>query len=229
MYGVRCWPSAKPSHTLRVDHALSTHLCNNPTAFNFLRIIAAKGHVSMNFLKIVFPFGAALALQAPALGADVGLGVGFSHNGSTIYVPIRVTPGFRIEPYVLANKTHSTATQYYSNTSADAQYGSGFFAGRRIGENTELFVGSRLAYVSRNQNFSPAGAPESSRKSYGYLVAPTVGFEYFIQEDIALGAEAAILYIRRRGHETNSIGTEFSFKETTTATFTAVTLKYYFR
>lgn len=168
-----------------------------------------------------------LAISTCAMGADFGLGVGFGQDAGTIYAPIDMTVGLRVEPYISAQRQSGTSTLPSSSSTSSARYGVGVFATRRATESINVFAGSRFAYAKRKLTDSSSGTNNSMNTS-GYVVAPTIGFEYFFQKNISIGAEAAVSYSRITGRNTYGSGTDLDTKEISTATSTAVTIKYYF-
>ena len=54
-------------------------------------------------------------LAAPAMAAEVGIGVSIQSDDSWIYVPIDITPSFRLEPSLRFRDLDSTSVSELSN------------------------------------------------------------------------------------------------------------------
>lgn len=179
----------------------------------------------MNWTRDLCIFAAAAALSGSAMCEEVGFGVSFFQDSGTLFVPVAVTPTFRVEPYLGFYRNSATSTQPYARSNSSYVFGTGAFTTKRVAENIQLYGGSRVAYVRRRQTYSEAQQGFSIQTS-GYLVAPTVGFEYFLQRNISIGAEAGFSYMRTSGHD-SYVANEADTKESTTSTTTAMTIRYY--
>lgn len=184
-----------------------------------------KGYTNMYRKRDLFIFAAAAALSGSATCDEVGLGVSFFQDSGILFAPIAITPSFRVEPYLGFYKNSATSTQPYARSNSSYVFGTGAFATKRVAENIQLYGGSRVAYLRRKQTYSDFPQDTSIRTS-GYLVAPTVGFEYFLQRNISIGAEAGVSYTRTSGHDSYPAN-EADTKESTTSTTTAMTIRYY--
>ena len=167
------------------------------------------------------------AVVATATSADWGIAVGVANNTQVLYAPIQVAPGWRVEPFFGHSKTDTVRdVSIYSdakNAYSDWTLGAGVFGVRPASPQVNLLGGLRLAYLKSTQDNGFFGGTE--RK--GYALAPTVGFEYFIEKHIAVGAEASFNVSRVKEKR-------MSYSETTEGTIRArstsslVTLKYFF-
>jgi hypothetical protein len=194
----------------------------------------------MKHIKHLCVVAGMLAFSGTAIAADMGLGVGFGQNSGLIYAPINVTPSFRVEPFFAYYKEKNTSGEPFASAQSYSNYvaGVGLFVTQRVAENIDVFGGSRLGYLSRKEkrtqtsySFAPT---EYSSESSGYFIAPTIGFEYYLQKNISIGAEAAISYIKTSGNSVSydyySNGNQKSdTKSSSTSTTTAVVIKYYFK
>jgi len=193
-----------------------------------------RNHTKMRLAKKLFALAALANLASSVMGQEVGIGVSFLDNSGTVFLPISVTPSFRVEPYVgffRSSNSGDTSTESTSSSSSNATLGAGLFAMGRAADNVQLYGGSRVGYVRRKQTYSYSStvSPSSDRvqKTSGFLVAPTIGFEYFLQKNISIGAEVAIAYLRTSGHDDYYSITESDTKESTTTTLTSMTIRYY--
>jgi len=131
------------------------------------------------------------AIAFPAGAADVGLGVSFESNDSTIYVPIDVGTTWRIEPFVNYAKTKLED----GAKNEQLRIGAGVFALQPLAQSLRLYFGGRLAYLdSQTTLYTTPFQGTFSREGDGFSVAPTLGFEYSFNDHVSLGAEAAWVY-----------------------------------
>jgi hypothetical protein len=172
-------------------------------------------------------------LAGPAMAEEVGIGVSFFQDSGMVFVPISVTQNFRVEPYAGFYKTSRSSDspmQSSSNSSSNSVLGTGLFATGRVLENVQLYGGGRVAYVRRKQSYASSSSSypsqDTTTSTSGYLVAPTMGFEYFLLKNISIGAEVGISYTRTSGSENNSAN-EADTRESTSGTSTAMTIRYY--
>lgn len=194
----------------------------------------------MKHIKHLCVVAGVLAFSGTAIAADFGLGVGFGQNSGLIYAPINVTPSFRVEPFFAYYKEKNTSGEPFASAQSYSNYvaGVGLFVTQRVAENIDVFGGGRLGYLSRKEKRTQMsysfGSAEYSSESSGYLIAPTIGFEYYLQKNISIGAEAAISYIKTSGtnvsydYYSNS-NQKSDTKSSSTSTTTAVVIKYYFK
>jgi hypothetical protein len=169
----------------------------------------------------------AVALATPAQAAEVGLGVALYENSGTVFVPIDVGPGLRIEPY-FTNRTQrlsDSSTQY--NRTVYTTLGVGAIGLWPLADNTRFLAGSRLGYHRmRNHTQYTTGSQDTS--AAGIVIAPMVGFEYLVTKKLAVGIEASYSYSRLKGHADSFLGSRVDTKQTDTGTSTSLTLRFFF-
>jgi hypothetical protein len=183
-------------------------------------------------------------LSNSTMAAEYGIGVGFGQNANTIYIPIKLSPDITLEPYITVGKDSSKSTltaapnyPYFNNatsssSSSYAGYGLGVFAKRGVTDSGEIFGGARLAYVKSKQTDQSNGntfTDQNITSEYtGYILAPTVGVEYFFQKNISMGAEVSAAYSNIKSkYDTPNYSTES--RGTSTRTSTMISLRYYFK
>jgi hypothetical protein len=173
-------------------------------------------------MKKIAMIAALLCISGSAL-AEVGLGVSIQSNDSTIYMPINVSKGFRIEPMLQYRKSSNEERLYPSSlytltASADTtayMLGVGLFGVTQLGESANVYYGGRLGYVKAEFEVSYPGTlppgygrPMSSSEDIdGFMVAPTIGLEYRFSEHFSIGGEAALTYSSTDGDETSNEST----------------------
>jgi len=174
-------------------------------------------------------------LVSTANAMDVGFGMGFSNSyydnwGATVYVPLNIAPSFRLEPYLMYadNEVDSTSSSGASGYSfSEMELGVGAFGIRKINPSTQLYFGAKLSYINiEADDFSTGGSYSSDGD--GYQIAPTLGFEYFFNENISLGGEASWFYANIDTDDYDSFSGYSSDSVEATGTATEVILRYYF-
>jgi len=135
---------------------------------------------------------AVLALAMPALtqAAEWGLGATVGADGNAIYVPVKVSETLRVEPYVSYYDLESdfgTANTSYQY----AEGGVGFFGQAAVTEQVQSYVGARFGYF-RNKGESSGGFSDTDEE--GFIIAPTIGGEFFFVPQFAVGVEAYVFY-----------------------------------
>ena len=163
----------------------------------------------MNKFKIYFL--TLFLIANNAYSAEYGVGVGVNNYNSYIYMPINFDE-YRVEPMLY----YSDYTTTYDNTySIYYGVGLGFFKVLSQSQNTKLYFGPRITY----------GVAEGDSAGYvktkNYALTPTLGFEYYLAENISLGGEVYITFEKSDG--TNSTVVKAK------STGTTVTMKYYFK
>ena len=152
------------------------------------------------------------ACSSQVVAADFGVGVSVQSNDAWIYVPIDVTPAFRIEPsmrFVSAESESQTQSSSFglpittSVKSDTDQYelAVGLFGKTALGESVRLYYGARAAYLDNETTQRIATSfgtsedvIEDESSLDGYRISPTLGFEYLINEHFSLGGEAEWFY-----------------------------------
>ncbi len=189
----------------------------------------------------------------PADSNRIGIGVSLSHAGelifaggenavtpsvvSSILVPIDVGRSFRVEPEVGVNRVASSQT--YSLSSPEARFtytllnfGAGAFA-RATHDRATAYYGGRFNYLHYSRTSEVNTSPVAAEPNFpGWLVAPTVGGEYFLGDQFSLGAEVQVRFIWWSNDTSVTLpggGTATDkFSGTSIATRAAVTARFYF-
>lgn len=188
--------------------------------------------------KVILALLVSFFLVSTANAMDVGLGVSFSSNpaysyyssGAKIYMPMDISPSFRLEPYFmyLDDEIDSTGGSGPSTDSISLiEFGAGAFATRKLNPSTLLYFGAKLSYLNVEQEDI---TPTSTRTSDGdgFQIAPTLGFEYFFNENVSLGGEALWFYAEIDFDDYSSVSGPSSDSIASTGTDTEVILRFYF-
>jgi hypothetical protein len=191
------------------------------------------------------PSASAQTAAPPFSRSHVGLGVAVSDagdalvtaSGSTqtaglmtgIFIPIEVTPQFRLEPEVSFYRNASVQTadnppgSVFQSTAASWRLGTGVFM-----SSSELpfvmYYGARVGYLRDTTNISSTTTSATAFVIPGFFVAPTVGGEYLLSDRLSLGAEVQVRYSRWSWRDSN--GTQ---SQTTASTHGVLVLRFYFR
>lgn len=156
------------------------------------------------------PFVLATALASSAQAVQYGLGT--SINDSQLYMPINVSETFRVEPAVYFSNNESSKDDEY-RSSSDRSYvrlTSGFFKLSQLSERTSTFVGSRVGLIRYDYKSEDNNSRYTSYER-GFIIEPTVGFEFFPIKNFSISGEASVYFSRTK--ETNSSSYEFSSGE----------------
>jgi len=137
-----------------------------------------------------------------------GLGVGiadirdiiqlFSDAGIApqVFLPINISPKFRIEPGIGYFQTSSERTNWESS-SKTLSLGLGIFPMTLKGD-INFYYGARLGlmHVTSSYKESHNGYSYSDEASgNGFYIAPTIGGEYYLSNSFTLGGEAQLRYV----------------------------------
>ncbi|MBX3625146.1 MAG: hypothetical protein KF892_09055 [Rhizobacter sp.] len=170
----------------------------------------------------------AAAWAMPAQAAEVGLGVAVYQNSGTVFVPIDVGPSLRIEPYFTnGTQRRSNSTTEYSR-SVYTTLGVGAVGLWPVADNTRLLAGGRLGYHRMRSHYEYPGSTPQDTSAAGPVLAPLIGFEYWVNKKLAVGVEASYYYARVKGHAEDFLARRVDTKQTDTGTSTAVTLRFFF-
>lgn len=128
----------------------------------------------------------ALLLGSTSLShAEIGLGMLLDPYGSTVYLPMKLSEHYRLEPSVA-----------YFSREADGrirwkawELALGAFRATSISDNTRIYYGGRVGYFERNDD-------SNFNDEQGVRLAPTLGFEYFFTDSLSISGEGAITYAK---------------------------------
>jgi hypothetical protein len=163
---------------------------------------------------------AALILGAPsALSAEYGIGLSAKSDDALVYVPINVSPKFRIEPSLRYHSIKSESevddeasilfptSQTMRSELEQIEVSVGWFRLSAVNESVRLYYGLRTGYIDGKTEsnsraiFEPDFTLRSSseRTFDGYRISPTLGLEYLFGEHFSIGGEVQWSYQRIEG------------------------------
>jgi hypothetical protein len=133
---------------------------------------------------------------------SAGIGVSIQSDDSLIYVPIDFNKKFRLEPSLRYSKEESHLQNDFDLESSSLELGVGLFGLTGVGEKLRIYYGGRLAYVRTEFTSSQLFASDLlgfesftvQQDADGYRVAPTLGFEFLINDRLSIGGEAEYFY-----------------------------------
>lgn len=187
---------------------------------------------------LVFSF----LISSSVWGGETSLGVGISatEQGGTIYLPIRM-PHLMIEPmfsYSSGETQNKSEYDYVSkNDYSEYTIGLGVYLVKGIFSNTDLLVGLRGAYINTEQEnrtdaLSTYYFQGSNTEADGFLIAPTVGVEYRLNDHVSAGIYTAFEYVKLSGDsksfDANNGENHFDYERRIKSTATDLYVKYYF-
>lgn len=173
--------------------------------------------------KIALLVSLAGLMAANCFAAEFGIGFTANYSDQELYFPIKLTNHFRTEISV----GFSTAEQKTDSTKIEADIvaaGIGLFLTHNVHERTLLYYGCRLKYLYQNADREYSDGSHRTEQQKGYGIAPTLGFEYFITENISLGGEAEFYYQYLDGEDEDDLDVD----ETYTGTDGRIVIRYYF-
>jgi len=122
-------------------------------------------------------------------GAEPSFPGEICHN---IYIPINFGKSYRLEPQLGFN-SYSKETEYRKYSLTSFKFGIGFFQMKQMNKAT-LYYGMRLALIyssetSKDRLIYLLYAGGDKKSGFGFIIAPAIGGEYFVCENISLGCE----------------------------------------
>lgn len=183
----------------------------------------------------------AIAKGRGGIGVDVlGMGNLLNGSGANIYVPILISPQFRLEPSLnFARTSEETTTDNTTTTDTTLGFGVGIgaFYNWSPGRHTAVYVGPRLGVqYSAQSNEVAAGSTTTTQDISRTNIHLGVGLggEYFFAKAFSLGGEVQLNYVivgeptveTSGGNDNNNNGPETS--ESRIGTGSQVFVRWYF-
>jgi len=172
-----------------------------------------------------------------AASAEYGVGISAKSDNGLVYVPIDVSPRFRVEPYIRYSTDGTTSFEtsppqvtLSGQETETLEAGVGIFGLALPHESLRIYYGARAGYLNIHTSFDLHFGSETrheSDTSVGYHVAPTFGFEYLFNSHFTLGGEAAYFYDHFESDEFFG-STSSSVESEGTGTEAFLILRYYF-
>lgn len=139
---------------------------------------------------------AALLSSTFTHAVDMGIGVSLQATTAEIRFPIRFNR-FMMEPFLYHEIEHTSSS---NTTNTDHIAGSGFYYLNSIHNNLLMQVGLRVGAGQYEEK-------ENSTVVYTRtltLFNPSIGFEYFFDDHVSIGADAGFVYVKLEGGDTFS-------------------------
>ena len=156
-----------------------------------------------------------------ALGADIA--------AVTIYVPLDVSPMFRIEPFLSHISTSSSTTadtgESLERSDSATTLGLGAFYTFAITERSRGYAGARLGLIFEGTDRGDENTTVSS-DSTTLLLAPTLGAEYFFATAWSVGVDVS-LSINTIVSEDTTPDDDVTLERTTISTGSGLFLRFY--
>jgi hypothetical protein len=135
----------------------------------------------------------AVAMLVPALSQAVEMGIGASarSDDATIYLPINLNPGLRVEPFFSFGESETSSPT--STVSIESrELGVGVFARFEAADRIQPYFGGRLSYVETETtlSFTAPIVTSSTSDLDGFRLEPALGVEFFVTPNVAVGLEA---------------------------------------
>ena len=195
---------------------------------------------------------------SPTLNAgNLGLGVSIKPGETAVYLPIKVSEFYKVEPFIEYSKNSSELISPHSpdsqNDDADSQnddystraIGVGLFRSKEMGQSANLYYGLRASFTkvkSRRQNKSSYTYGDTTEitinktrgSERGFILSPTVGVAYSFAQQFVLALEAQLNFGKYKGKESYYDKDLSKYIEASTerkeqsGTDTKVILRYFF-
>lgn len=170
-----------------------------------------------------------------------GLGVSVQNSDLTIYLPVDLDSGYRIEGYLSRVEDEYQNDPNYKSEYEVNIYGIGFFKFYRSAKHAFLY-GMRLGtrnYDSKSYSTYFYGSSNilsaNNDNHKAYSVAPGIGFEYSISKKMTISGEVSYVYEKVDGKVSSinidSFGTNYTesnYDETRQNTESRLILRYFF-
>ena len=163
------------------------------------------------------------------LGADYGLGVSARSNDVSVYLPVDIGEGWRVEGVVRRFESEFSSDLATSEAeSTDVGVGGFRKLQQRPDSPLSAYIGVRLTYVDRSSIASvrPIGVftvGPSNTNQDGWRVAPAVGVEYKLHEQVSIAGEVEYFFEKLDG---DSRDEEINLE--TQGTSTRIIIRFYF-
>jgi hypothetical protein len=158
----------------------------------------------------------------------------------TIYLPIRTSSHFRIEPELGIGRFSTDREMSGSGAAGRKQssktfnIGVGLFGIASKGK-ADLYYGGRLGYIRSTTafEFNNSGFSSKDEESRsGYFAGPAVGIEYWVSDHFSMGGEAQVNYSKLSGEEKESgagrMPETTDVSSSSTATSMLIFVRFYF-
>ena len=162
--------------------------------------------------KQLLPLLFIAAISPYAVSSNFGLGASIKTGESTVYLPIRVSENFLVEPFLRYSKDNSETYSVGSNVSYDTSntslnFGVGLFKTTDVSEDIKFYYGGRIAYSNNETRYNISEDSEVNNFTQeldGYTLSPTIGFEYIITNGFSVAIEAEWSFFNLDGEISNS-------------------------
>ena len=173
--------------------------------------------------RVAFWITLGCLMAANSYAAEYGIGLTANRSDLSLYMPIKLTDNFRTEISVGYQSAEAKADNQKQEAD-QIEAGIGLFFTKDVYPKTQLYYGCRLLYLYENRELSRSSGTDYSVRRNGFGIAPTLGFEYFMTEQISLGGEVEFYYRYLDGKDDDGV----DFEETTSGTDSRVVIRYYF-
>lgn len=143
-----------------------------------------------------------LALATLSLGSinssavEYGIGISLLEDGAAIYAPINIGSHWRIEPIVSLERTETDQDNEEAFYRELALGAGGFYRYPLSKHNTEVYVGTRISLLRRDETAHVSTALNRIRRMdaeyRGYQSNALVGIDYYFSSAFSIGGEVGL-------------------------------------
>lgn len=144
---------------------------------------------------------------SPTLNAgNLGLGVSIKPGETAVYLPIKVSEFYKVEPFIRYSKNSSELISSPDSENVDKSaraIGVGLFQSKEMGQNADLYYGLRASFTKVKERWqyksSYTGGDttkiiinKTRDSERGFILSPTVGVAYSFTRQFVLAFEAQL-------------------------------------
>ena len=162
-------------------------------------------------------------LISSTAAAEIGIGLSAKEDTSTIFFPMDLSDTFKLEPGI-AFSDASQDEEDFEISLTRWELSLGAFLVNNISQKFDVLLGARFSLLDVESEVTIDGQKNES-SSEGFGIAPTLGFEYFVIDNLSLGGEVALAYTST---ESEVEGFDGSTENSSWNTETALNVRFYF-
>ena len=156
------------------------------------------------FVILLAPWGQCFAETRIGLGTG-GTSAFSGFFGGVISIPVRLDSNILIEPYIgyteQTENVDNNLPNYRVNENESYQVGVGLYRIKELANQFEVYYGADVATgktkrtsESKYTNSISSGSFQNSTDTTEYMIKPTLGISYLIDDDLSFSVDAGILY-----------------------------------
>lgn len=153
---------------------------------------------------------------SPTLNAgNLGLGVSIKPGETAVYLPIKVSEFYKVEPFIRYSKNSSELIFSPDSENVDKStraIGVGLFRSKEVGQNADLYYGLRASFTKVKERWQYKSSytdgdttkitiNKTRDSEKGFILSPTVGVAYSFTRQFVLAFEAQLNFGKYKAKE----------------------------